>query len=273
MTPLKIPVGRCQKTGKTVQPRDVESGLDAKVTCFGCGEPLLVKKGPVRVVHFSHTPQGGLNCSGESWLHQMVKQIIKESVGHPLVVPGVGRDEPMTLQYTAAQDEYEVAGAGRRIDVRLAIEPLPPEVRQEIVDTGSDRQRVEVIRRIPMTELAVEVKVTNPKDAAYCANMEVVGMPVLEIEAEVLTAGLNMNSEGVLSALQDRLRNSEEGKEWLVAPKIEEAVRPLPLTDKGELTDEDRHILNHLDKYPPKKQREVLVKAYKAQSKSLRCLR
>lgn len=74
----KFPLGALLE-GEYVLPREVEKSATG-LSCPGCGECVIVKKGEIKVHHFSHKP-GERECKfyehpGEGEIHKMVKHII-----------------------------------------------------------------------------------------------------------------------------------------------------------------------------------------------------
>lgn len=71
---LKIPYAF--RNGVIVHVDDVPQGLACECVCAVCREPLLAKKGPKLVHHFSH--RGESVCNSETILHILGKSILKE---------------------------------------------------------------------------------------------------------------------------------------------------------------------------------------------------
>ena len=67
----------CLKDGRLVSPEEVERG-DRSLTCSGCTNRMLVRKGQIMVHHFAHYPDFEDICSGETALHRAAKQAIHD---------------------------------------------------------------------------------------------------------------------------------------------------------------------------------------------------
>lgn len=77
-----------------VSPAEIEKHCDGLI-CPECGQPLIVRKGDVRIHHFAHKSGGGISC-GETAVHLMAKQIIAES--SYIVIPPVFINQTMVFK-------------------------------------------------------------------------------------------------------------------------------------------------------------------------------
>lgn len=61
---------------------DVARGLVCGCRCLECDEPVVARKGPQRIHHFSHFSRK-ISCevTPESFLHRYAKQVVRESLG------------------------------------------------------------------------------------------------------------------------------------------------------------------------------------------------
>jgi hypothetical protein len=67
------------KDGKHVHVSQVESGTSCGCICPKCNKPLIAKKGPVIRHHFAHHHDSIGQCTLESVLHVLAKDIIKDA--------------------------------------------------------------------------------------------------------------------------------------------------------------------------------------------------
>ncbi|NCX96176.1 MAG: hypothetical protein EBX41_07155, partial [Chitinophagia bacterium] len=74
-----------KNTQEAVHVEEVARGGACECVCIICGEELIAKKGNIKQHHFSHNFEA--NCSAESALHKLCKQIIKNSKEFMLPAP------------------------------------------------------------------------------------------------------------------------------------------------------------------------------------------
>ena len=66
------------RSDRVVHVSEVPRGVACACNCIGCGQPLLARKGAVRVAHFSHTSNSACQGAPETALHRAAKQIVAE---------------------------------------------------------------------------------------------------------------------------------------------------------------------------------------------------
>ena len=166
------------KTGGRVSIEGVPRGLACEAVCMSCGTPVVAKQGEINAWHFAHHVEDGTPCSGESYVHALVKDAFAGAVGRVLPLPGIDRKHYPRI--TSAKLENGDAIPNRRVDVLLELSwDLP--------------------WHIGAGALAVEVCVTNPKDEAFRRDAESVGFPVLEVRYREDQAGTG-SLEGLVDA-------------------------------------------------------------------------
>ena len=74
------------------------------LSCITCGDRLVVKHGPIRGKHFSHTAKSG--CGGEGPAHYYLKTGICRSINAALATPSSQRNMHGTLRYACPDLEY-----------------------------------------------------------------------------------------------------------------------------------------------------------------------
>jgi competence CoiA-like predicted nuclease len=74
---LRTPFGL--KGGRMVSPVEVESGLECRCTCVGCGARLIAKKGAKLAWHFAHHVVLAAQSCVETAIHAAAKQVFLEN--------------------------------------------------------------------------------------------------------------------------------------------------------------------------------------------------
>lgn len=135
------------QTGRMRGINEVEQGLACNCVCPGCGNPLVAKKGPIRMHHFAHR---GVSCAigTETALHRMAKQIVADE--RRLIQPG--QDTPTAFEHAALPDE--IHWPGRRPDVALWTKSMTLHVEVTVTHRCEQEKLTEIIRAgIPTIEL------------------------------------------------------------------------------------------------------------------------
>ena len=201
----------------------VERGLACNCVCPDpkCQRPLVARHGTSGLVawHFAHLGDAaGISpgCSGgETALHRFAKQYLCESVGKVFPLPDLSGMWITAIRITKAAPEVAIDGTNRRCDV--LIDGL---IRRQVSDAWDTRAR-----------LAVELAVTNPKDAAYIKEVAAAGkvsvveilLTYKEVERKAATHKLHIAwSEAVKQLLMGTWKN----RRWLYK-------RPSPLGADG----------------------------------------
>ena len=138
----------CLKHGRHVTPDDVERG-DKDLTCLGCNNRMLVRKGQIKVHHFAHYPDFEGTCNGETALHLAAKQAIHDgfndakasSQKYLLVCMCLGCFHYYNYDLTDQADrvvlEQSLAGSNIRPDVTFLTGDGKPLITVEVVVSHS----------------------------------------------------------------------------------------------------------------------------------------
>ena len=199
--------------GQIVTVDDVERG-DDRAVCPGCNNRLIAKKGSFVIHHFAH-----LGCServgcSETALHRYAKEYLARSVGKHLTVPGFGGNAAGEVRIKRAAPEMWFPSKTRRCDIGLLVEPTS--------GFGERRSygRKARIYGAPF-KLAVEICVTNPKDAAYSDDAtrdELHALEVVITPAAVLKWRSEHTTYTVEHTVKHLVLNNPKNRRWLTPP-------------------------------------------------------
>lgn len=90
MSSIKIGWGRSED-GKLIHVREARQGKECNCTCPDCGLQLIAKQGQIMAWHFAHSQP--TECFGESILHKVAKEIIREAIDtKDFLIPGIKRE-------------------------------------------------------------------------------------------------------------------------------------------------------------------------------------
>ena len=148
---------------------EVPRGRACGCTCLECGQPLIAKQGKVIQPHFAHEAHSRYCAStGESVVHRVAKIALLQSPGKTIRLALSG----FLPQLQSVQEEVKVARVNRIVDIMAVVEfrVAQPGVKSKDLETNCTRQ------------VAIEIKVTNAKDAEYARQMEEIRLPVYEKE-------------------------------------------------------------------------------------------
>jgi hypothetical protein len=139
------------------------AGLACGCNCFGCGNPLIAKKGNIKIHHFAHAYVG--QCVGrETLLHAMGKQLLQDRFEH-----SISSGNPLWLKWRCRACGEEHSGSFkqvRAVAVEKAIGGYTPDL------TLSDH------RGRPIA--AIEVDVTHEPDPEAILHYADQGIMVIE---------------------------------------------------------------------------------------------
>ena len=160
---------------------EVPNGLGCGCVCPVCGARLVARQGEIVAWHFAHiydrigseTDDG---C-GETTVHKVAKQVLLSSSGKTLHLPalpeysiGISRGK-FRCKLLRCATEVLVERANRRVDVLATT--------QIVRDAWPERGIAHVSRR--GGPLIIEIRVSNPKDEAYVADVSSAKMSAIEI--------------------------------------------------------------------------------------------
>src|SRR5690606_22309679 len=88
--------------GRLVHVSEVESGRECGCVCVQCGSPMIARKGNHNVHHCGH--DGSSNCSAESALHQLAKEILRDRIQAAIAAHS---SIPIKWECSACDDTHE----------------------------------------------------------------------------------------------------------------------------------------------------------------------
>ncbi len=105
------------KWGNWVGPRDVERGLACDCFCPTCHNAVIARQGQSGKVvwHFAHRSRGGNSGCGEGAIHLLAKDVLEESKGKCIKLPGGKSDDQNFL--IDVRKEVWINLAERQVDV------------------------------------------------------------------------------------------------------------------------------------------------------------
>lgn len=183
-------------------------GLKCNCICAACKRSLVAKMGEVKAPHFAHYVEKGtiLDCSAqkanESGLHQMAKEIVKESTY-------------INLPAIEIEAEYDLS---RNVNDEKQCEPLHIKDKQTWHFSSAEVEKTckgftpDVYLYGEKTDLLVEIMVTHPVGDEKKERVKQVGLPMIEIDISDIYNNLEGFSK---ETLQRELIDSVEHKDWI----------------------------------------------------------
>jgi len=162
---LRIPFA--VRAGKLVHVSEVDPGFREDCFCPGCGKPLVAKKDAIKVHHFAH--DGDYPCNGETILHLLAKQLLKERIE---VALSAGLPIPIRWKCQRCENEHRgnLLKRAKAVQLEKALEGKVPDITLigssdnacaviEVVVTHSpepDARRTYAAHKIPVVEVRVD---------------------------------------------------------------------------------------------------------------------
>lgn len=199
MKTLKIPYAL--NDGKLVHVSEVENGFQPDCLCPSCKQPLIARKGNLKVHHFAHSTDH--NCQSETVVHILGKQIIAEKIQSAL-----SRNSSLSASWNCKEcydvHEYDLTKEANRVAIENNLGILQP----DIALFGRSNEPVAVI----------EVVVTHPPEENvynYCIQHDI---PLFEIMLKKM---------GDLEALRDNANLCITKVNLCLRPKCKECGHAL----------------------------------------------
>lgn len=183
-------------------------GLKCNCICAACKRSLVAKMGEVKAPHFAHYVEKGtiLDCSAqkanESGLHQMAKEIVKESTY-------------INLPAIEIEAEYDLS---RNVNDEKQCEPLHIKDKQTWHFLSAEVEKTckgftpDVYLHGEKTDLLVEIMVTHPVGDEKKERVKQVGLPMIQIDISDIYNDLEGFSK---ETLRRELIDSVEHKHWI----------------------------------------------------------
>lgn len=199
-----VPFG-LRPDGRLIEAGMAERGKACNCVCPGCKQPLIARKGNVRVEHFGHEADTDCRHGAETALHMAAKQLVTELrwIDLPQLSVTVRRDDPEygTFQATASyHDVKQWQFDSARAEVELE------SIRPDVIGLGTDGSKH-----------AVEIRVAHKVDKAKAAYIRSVQLPCIEIDLRTLVGNLISFEE-----LADHLQLNLPSKSWIHHPRYGE---------------------------------------------------
>lgn len=189
--------------GRLIDAGMAERGRACNCICPECRQPLIARKGNVRVMHFSHYADADTDCrnGAETALHMAAKQLVAELrwINLPNLSVTVLRDDPEygTFQRTASyRDVNRWRFESAQEEVALG------SIRPDVVALGASGERY-----------AIEIRVTHKVDDAKAKHIRSMQLPCIEIDLRA-SVGIPISFEKLKNDLQGDLSN----KLWIHHP-------------------------------------------------------
>jgi len=175
---LQVPYA-LNAAGKLVSEQIAERGDD--FTCLGCEEAVFLKRGEIRVAHFSHYPESG--GTSESIEHKTAKWIIAymyrfQMDGYFHVNPGG------TVQFGTVYTRRRCPNCSKRVFARLTYPYDYNSVHTEY-DIGDYTIDV-VLCKDSRPVVGVEVRHTHPVPEEKWDGLKAAGFPCIEVESQAI---------------------------------------------------------------------------------------
>ncbi len=195
-----------KRNGKLIFIEDVPSGQACGCVCASCDQPLIAKKGAIRLHHFAHTKFTKCQGAAESVLHLLSKELLAE-LDAVVIPPYDFSRQRKTKAGTLVQHQARVAKGGpvpvHGVKVEIQEEGFIPDI---IIESGSK-------------SLIVEVAVTHKVDRAKLRRIRKRDLPAIEIKLAPRDALLPRQ------LLREKLQSDLSSKAWLFHPAQREAER------------------------------------------------
>ena len=162
-----IPFGK-DRRGRLVTPVEVPRGLACRCICPACEDTLIARQGEKVTWHFAHRSHGGTECT-QSVIHKGACEYLRTAIGRWFKLPTSKPGGPGAIRIAHTRREAPVPGTTRRVDVMVTSSAV------KVLSHPGPGTPARI-------HLAVEICVTNPKDAAFAADMARVNQRCIEID-------------------------------------------------------------------------------------------
>ncbi len=230
-------------------------GLKCNCICAACKRSLVAKMGEVKAPHFAHYVEKGtiLDCSAqkanESGLHQMAKEIVKESTY-------------INLPAIEIEAEYDLS---RNVNDEKQCESLHIKDKQTWHFSSAEVEKTckgftpDVYLHGEKTDLLVEIMVTHPVGDEKKERVKQIGLPMIQIDISDIYNNLEGFSK---ETLRRELIDSVEHKEWIYNRlKGEKNVERLKARNREREIEFQKGQPERLRKYQEERERETWRKA------------
>jgi hypothetical protein len=209
--------------GFLVHVSGAKSGASDELTCPDCAGRLMAKKGSVRVHHFAHA--SGTDCSGagETALHRLAKDLLRQNP--EIALPA--------LKVMGRLCEPARSVRLERVELETWEGSFRPDLKAEVQDEeGLDGYRI----------LYIEIRVTNAVDEIKLDRMQVQGRSAIEIDLSRVDRAIDRDELALLvRTLAPRAwlfhhRGAEHSAKIAAEQKAQDAMRGAILNSSERLT-------------------------------------
>lgn len=199
--------------GRLVHVNDVQNGLECGCLCPACKSPLIARQGKRRIWHFAHVSEVDCDSAGETALHLVAKQTLKDLNGKIRFPEEVLRKAGWPSSNQRASKPMARLNDLMTLSIpeRLASESS---VRIEPQDWAHQGFRPDAVLEANSGKLLVEIRVTHEVDEEKRRRMQKVGLGAIEIDLS--EAGRHIAPDELAS-----LVISEAPRKWLVFERNE----------------------------------------------------
>lgn len=194
---------RADDPSKSIHIAEAARGLSAGAICPICREPLVARRGPIKIDHFSHRSNSICAGAAETALHVFAKECLARHAS--LVLP------PLVLQHRGLTETVIKAQPVQFDQVRLEEQPS---------HHASGRIKPDVLGIKAGRQLLIEIFVTHPVDPAKRRKIEQRNIAAIEIDLSRI-GPLEDQHELEHAILETAPRS------WLHHPRLEPARRAL----------------------------------------------
>lgn len=190
------------KDDKLVSINDVEAGLDCGCVCPSCHQPLVAKKGNIKVHHFAHYSKTSCEHAYESSLHLLAKKIF-EDVGS-IVLPRI-----MFGNYGAICVEEEKCINVKNVEIEKSINDIKPDI---------------IVKDEEGNKYSIEIFVTHKVDDEKLEKIKREKINTIEYDLSKINKLLTYEE------LKDILLYDQNIRKWIYHTKIEETAKKYSLS-------------------------------------------
>lgn len=196
------------QNGELITVDQVSPGLACNCTCPHCHEPVVAKKGPQNIHHFSHYKKSSCIGSFETALHLKGKTIFQEhdSFVVPLVKGQLCRYEWKFTPRSVHFNE-DFGGWKRR--------PIPPinklSYQSVFIETKIGKIRPDIVLFTDIGPVIIEIYVTHKTPIHKIDEIKKLSLPAIEIDLRSLLRSNFLDN----SIIENSLIHDQYNKTWL----------------------------------------------------------
>jgi hypothetical protein len=183
------------RNGKEIPISQVSNGLACDCVCAYCKEPLIAKKGNIRIHHFAHYKNQDCNYALETELHKRAKEILEiaKVIVLPEVVMKIGQ---INVKIKDSFNKYDID--------TVEVEHKTGHIIPDVVICFKNKKKM----------LFIEIKVTHGIDSKKKEKIDLLGISTIEINLSKYKRNkLDEELKRILLEVPDH-------KEWILNSKV-----------------------------------------------------